>query len=276
MATVISPSSLWSRCQCPYRRVNSTYEADPKNTAHGNLMNVAANAAIVWTDNKLWARLRYFDNNINDKLEKWKRINTDILKQWMWKIYKFFKQYITQDYQIFQEVKFEYPFEYDWEVDLWVSWQPDVIILYNNPNREDEIVAECIDIKCWKTSRYSKPDIRTENSQRYFYLWFLFHHFALEFKEHNFEKPKIKFSFAVVDKWTWDLELFSKTLDEYTVELQMKHHIKEFRELQKKNLDKKDYPATKCRWCAFCEFADICPLKKDEILVSNNELNELF
>jgi len=36
-------------------------------------------------------------------------------------------------------------------------------------------------------------------------------------------------------------------MDEYTVDIQMKEHIKAFRELQKQNLDKQDYPATKCR-----------------------------
>jgi len=65
-------------------------------------------------------------------------------------------------------------------------------------------------------------------------------------------------------------------MDEYTVEIQMKEHIKQFRELQKQNLDKKDYPATKCRGCAFCEFIDSCPLKAAEVSVTNEELNDIF
>lgn len=275
MSIVLSPSSFWGFMQCPYKWKNSVYDADPRNTAHWALANAAAAAAISWTDNKLWPWLRYYDNYINEKVEKKKQIKTDILKIWMWKLYKFFKQYIWPDYQIWQEQKFEYPWDRDDE-DVWISWQPDVIILYNNPNKEEWIVAEIIDIKCGKISWYDKPDIRRENSQRYFYPWFVFNHWWMEISWLWIDKPKVKFSFWVIDKWTGDLQFFSKIMDEYTVDIQMKEHIKSFRELQKQNLDKKDYPATKCRGCAFCEFADTCPLKKDELSVSEDEINDLF
>jgi len=275
MSIVLSPSSFWGFMQCPYKRKNSIYDADPRNTAHWALANAAAAAAISWTDNKLWPRLRYYDNYINEKIEKKKQIKTEILKLWMWKLYKFFKQYIWPDYQIWQEQKFEYPRDRD-DDDVWISWQPDVIIIYNNPDREVWIVAEIIDIKCGKISWYDKPDIRRENSQWYFYPRFVFTHRGMEIQSFWIEKPKVKFSFWVIDKWTGDLQFFSKEMDEYTVDIQMKEHIKAFRELQKQNLDKQDYPATKCRWCAFCEFADTCPLKKDEVSVSNEELDELF
>lgn len=251
------------------------YDADPRNTAHWALANAAAAAAISWTDNKLWPRLRYYDNYINAKVDKKKQIKTEILKTGMWKLYKFFKQYTTSDYQLWQEMKFEYPWDYD-EEDVWISWQPDVIILYNNPSHWDKIVAEVVDIKCWKTSWYDKPDIRRENSQRYFYPWFVFTHFWQEISLTWIDKPLVKFTFAVIDKWTGDLQFFSKTMDEYTVDIQMREHIKQFRELQKQNLDKKDYPATKCRGCAFCEFIDSCPLKAAEVSVTNEELNDIF
>lgn len=275
MAIVLSPSWLWWFGQCPYKRVNSKYEADPRNTAHWNLMNAAANAAISGTDNKLWPRIRYYDNNINFWLEKRKQISSEILKEWMWKIYKFFKQYITPDYQIRQEQKFEYPVDL-WDDDIRISWQPDVIVIHNNQDKEDWIVATVIDIKCWKISRYDNPEIWRENSQRFIYPRFVFNHWWMEINQLMIDKPKIKFSFLVVDKWSWDMKEFSKILDEYTVNIQIKEHVKQFRELQKQELDKKDYPAKKCRWCMFCEFSDTCPLKKDEISVSNDELNELF
>lgn len=277
MSIVLSPSSFWWFMQCPYKRKNSIYDADPRNTAHWSLANAAAAAAISWTDNKLWPRLRYYDNYINPKLEPKKRISIDALKSWMWKLYKFFTKYTTKDYQIRQEQKFEYPWENPEETeDVWISWQPDVFVLYNNPSREDKIVAEIIDIKCWKISWYSKPDIRRENAQWYFYPWFIFQHFRQEINFHWIDKPKIKFSFAVIDKWTWDLETFSKELDENITNIQMKEHMKQFRDLQKQNLDKQDYPATKCRWCAFCEFADTCPLKSAWIDVTQSELDDLF
>lgn len=276
MSIVLSPSSFGWFMQCPYKRKNSVYDADPRNTAHGSLANAAAAAAISWTDNKLWPWLRYYDNYINEKLPRGKQVKTDILKMWMWKLYKFFKQYVWPDYQIWQEQKFEYPRDFEEEDDVRISWQPDVIILYNNPDKEEWIVAEIIDIKCGKISWYDKPDIRRENSQWYFYPRFVFMHWGMEIELLHVDKPKIKFSFGVIDKWTWDLQFFSKVMDEYTVSIQMKEHIKAFRELQKKDLDKTEYPATKCRWCAFCEFADTCPLKKDEVSVSNDELDELF
>lgn len=275
MSIVLSPSSFWWFMSCPYKWKNSIYEADPRNTTHWLLMNAAWAAAISWTDNKLWPRLRYYDNYINEKTEKKKQVKSDILKIWMWKLYKFFQQYMTPDYQVWQEQKFEYPRDRD-EDDVWISWQPDVIIIYNNPDRETWIVAEVIDIKCGKISWYDKPDIWRENAQWYFYPWIVFTHWAMEIAATNIESPKIKFSFWVVDKWTWDFQLFSKTLDERSAETQMKFHIKEFRELQKQNLDKKDYPATKCRSCAFCDLADTCPLKSNDISISNEEINELF
>ena len=194
----------------------------------------------------------------------------------MWKLYKFIRQYVTKDYQIRQEQKFDYEWELDWEEDLWISGQPDIIIFYNNPDRETGIVCEVIDIKCWKISWYDKPDIWRENAQRYVYPRFVFNHFGQEITLTWISKPIVKFSFAVVDKSSWDLQLFSKELDEYTVNIQMREHVRQFRELQKQNLDKKDYPATKCRWCAFCEFADTCPLKAQEITATNEELEELF
>lgn len=261
---------------CPYKWKNSIYDADPRNTAHGSLANAAAAAAISWTDNKLWPWLRYYDNYINAKVEKKKQIKTDILKQGMWKLYKYLKQYITSDYQIWQEMKFEYPWEFDEDEDVRISGQPDVIIFYNNPDRETGVVCEVLDIKCGKISWYDKPDIWRENSQWYFYPWFVFNHFWQEILLSWIEKPIVKFSFAVVDKWTWDLQLFSKEMDEYTVDIQMREHIKQFRELQKQNLNKEDYPATRCRGCAFCEFADTCPLKSQEVSVSSEELEELF
>lgn len=274
MAIVLSPSSLWSFQQCPYRRVNSTYDADPRNTAHWSLWNIAAASAISWTGIKLGPRIRYYNNHINSWLDKKKQLNTEVLKDWMWKIYKFFKQYVTPDYQCIQEQKFEY--QVDPEEDVWISWQPDVVILYNNPNKDDNIVAEIIDIKVWKISRYEKPDIRRENFQWVVYPWFVFNHFGQEIFLTWIDKPLIKFSFAVMDKSSWDFQLFSKTLDEYTVNFQIKQQIKQFRELQKQELDKKDYPASKCRWCAFCEFIDTCPLKSAEVLVTNEELDAIF
>ena len=274
MAIVLSPSSLWSFQQCPYRRVNSTYDADPRNTAHWSLWNIAAASAISWTGIKLWPRIRYYNNHINSWLDKKKQLNTEVLKDWMWKIYKFFKQYVTTDYQCIQEQKFEY--QVDPEEDVRLSWQPDVVILYNNPNKEDKIVAEIIDIKVGKISWYEKSDIRKENFQRAVYSFFVFNHFGQEIFLTGIDKPLIKFSFAVMDKSTWDFQTFSKTLDEYTTNIQIKELVKRYRELQKQNLDKKDYPATKCRWCAFCEFADSCPLKAQEITTTNEELEELF
>lgn len=274
MAIVLSPSSLWSFQQCPYRRVNSTYDVDPRATAHWALWNIAAASAISWTWIKLWPRIRYYNNNINIWLDKKKQLSTEVLKEWMWKIYKFFKQYVTSDYQLIQEQKFEY--QIDPEEDVWISWQPDVVILYNNPNKEDKIVAEIIDIKVWKVSWYEKKEIWFENFQWVIYPRFIFNHFGQEFLLTWIDKPLIKFSFAVMDKSTWDFQLFSKTLDEYTVNFQIKQQVKQYRELQKQNLDKKDYPATKCRWCAFCEFADTCPLKAAEVSVTNEELNDLF
>lgn len=277
MAIVISPSTLWSALNCPFKFYNSIYSADPRNTISWALINAAAAAAVSWTNNKLTPRIRYFDNRINPKIEKRKQLNTDMLKKWMWNVYKYIKQYITDDYQIWQEMKLEYSFDYEpIEDDVWIQWQPDIIIIYNNPNREEWIVAEIIDLKSWKISWYDKPDIRRENAQWRTYSWLVFNHWWLEFSQTWIDKPKIKFSFVVADKWTWELWVFSKVLDENTVTLQIKERVKEFREMQKKWLDKKDYPAIKCRWCAFCELSDICPLNKSEVSVSNDELEELF
>ena len=275
MAIVISPSTLWGALTCPFKFYNSMYVAEPTNVIHGYLMNAACCAAVMWTNNKLGPRLRYYNNNINIKLDKKKQLNIETLKKWMWNLYKFLRTYINKDYQVWQEQKLDYEWPYDDE-EVWLSWQPDLMILYNNPNKENKIVWEVIDVKCGKISRYEKSEIRRENSQWYFYVRLMFTHFGQEFLLTWIEKPIVKFSFAVVDKSTWDLQLFSKELDEYTVNIQMREHVKQFRELQKQNLDKKDYPATKCRGCAFCEFADSCPLKAQEITATNEELEELF
>lgn len=277
MAIVLSPSTMWGVLTCPYKFYNSVYVAEPTNVIHGYLMNAAWCAWMAGTDNKLWPRLRYYNNYVNAKLEKKKQLSLEALKTWMWKIYKLIRNYVTPDYQIFQEQKFDYPWEFDSDgEDIWISGQPDIIVLYNNPDRETGIVCEVIDIKCGKISWYEKPDIWRENAQRYVYPWFIFNHFWQEITLTGISKPIVKFSFAVVDKSSWDLQLFSKELDEYTVNIQMKEHIKQLRELQKQNLDKKDYPATKCRWCAFCEFADTCPLKAQEVQVTDEEINQLF
>lgn len=276
MAVVLSPSTMWGVLTCPYKFYNSVYNADPTNVIHWYLMNAAWCAGMSWTENKLWPWLRYYDKVVNSRLEKKKQLNIDTLKKGMWNLYKFVKQFVTPDYQIWQEQKLDYFWESDWDEDIRISGQPDLIIFYNNPDRETGIVCEVIDIKCGKISWYDKPDIRRENSQRFVYSRFVFNHFNQEITLTGIKKPIVKFSFAVVDKSTWDLQLFSKELDEYTVNIQMREHIKQFRELQKQNLDKKDYPATKCRGCAFCEFADTCPLKRAEVSISNQELDELF
>lgn len=277
MAIVISPSTLWWALTCPFKFYNSVYSADPRNTISWALINAAAAAAVSWTNNKLTPWIRYFDNRVNPKIEKKKQLNTEILKKWMWNVYKYIKQYMTDDYQVWQEMKLEYSFDYEpIEDDVWIQWQPDIIIIYNNPNREEWIVAEIIDLKSGKSSRYDKPDIWRENAQRWAYPWLVFNHRWMEFGLSWIDKPKIKFSFVVADKWTWELWIFSKVLDENTVILQIKERVKEFREMQKKYTDKKDFPATACRWCAFCELSDICPLKKNEDLITDSEINELF
>lgn len=276
MAIVLSPSTMGWVLTCPYKFYNSVYSAEPTNVIHGYLMNAAWCAGMAGTENKLWPWLRYFNNQVNTRVDKKKQLNIEVLKKWMWKLYKFIKQYITPDYQVWQEQKFDYPWEFDTDEEVWISGQPDIIVLYNNPDRETGIVCEVIDIKCWKISWYDKPDIRRENAQWYVYPWFVFNHFGQEIMLTWISKPLVKFSFAVVDKSTWDLQLFSKTLDEKTVDIQMREHIKQFRELQKQNLDKKDYPATKCRWCAFCEFVDSCPLKANDVSITDDELKEIF
>jgi hypothetical protein len=72
------------------------------------------------------------------------------------------------------------------------------MVLYNKPDKD--IVAECIDIKCGKNSWYSMDDIRLENAQWICYVRMMFQHFDQEINDMEVKNPKIKFSFAVMDK----------------------------------------------------------------------------
>lgn len=259
MSIVISPSWLWSFNTCAYKRANSIYDIDPTATSHWNLANAAAHCGIIKTKNKLLPWIRYYDNVINSRLDKKKKLDINILKQWMFNIYSFFKELSDKDIQIFQEMKLEYPI--DGTDNIWISWQPDIIILYNKP--ENDICAEVIDIKCWKDSWYASDEIYNENSQWCIYPWFVYQHFDEEIGNMWVKNPKIKFSFAVMDKWTWDFNLHSKIVDFKFVDLKIKTWVDEFIKYKTSDIDKKDYPAKECRACAFCDFKDNCPRSKD-------------
>ena len=58
-------------------------------------------------------------------------------------IYAYIKQFVNGKFQIWQEQKIEYPLG-----DIWISGTPDIIVIYNEPNADDGIVAEIIDMKC--------------------------------------------------------------------------------------------------------------------------------
>lgn len=270
MSIVISPSALWSMWTCPYKYANAIMDINPRDTAHGNAANAACNCALMRTSNKLWPWLRYYQNVINKWLEKKKQLDIETLKKWMFNIYTFFKDLSEKDYQIRQETKLEYEFDKD----IWISWQPDVMVLYNKPDKD--IVAECIDIKCGKNSWYSMDDIRLENAQWICYVRMMFQHFDQEINDMEVKNPKIKFSFAVMDKWTWDLNLHSRTVDFKFVNLQLKTRVEEFLKIKESDMAKADYPAKKCRACAFCDFNGTCPLAKQSLDVETKTIDDLF
>lgn len=270
MSIVISPSALWSMWTCPYKYANAIMDINPRDTAHWNLANCSAACALMKTSNKLWPWIRYYDKVINPWLEKKKQLDIEKLKKGMFNIYTFFKDLADWDNQIWQETKLEFPYNDE----VWISWQPDVMVLYNKP--ENDIVAECIDIKCGKNSWYAMDDIRTENSQRVVYPWFMFQHFDQEIKEMWIKNPKIKFSFAVMDKWTWDFNLHSRTVDFRFVELQVKTRVEEFLKIKQSDIAKENYPAKKCRACAFCDFNWTCPLAKQSLDLEEKTIDDLF
>lgn len=188
-------------------------------------------------------------------------------------IYAYIKQFVNEKFQIWQEQKIEYPLG-----DVWISGTPDIIVIYNEPNVEDGIVAEIIDMKCWSSSWYDGPDIRRENAQWYFYPRFIFkqrHPEILSLTSWRTKKPKIKFTFLVMDKKSWEVHPFSKVLDESVVDTNVTHNVGEFIDIKSKNLDNKDYPAKQCRGCGMCPVADICPLMQKD-LTAKEIINELF
>lgn len=258
MSIVISPSWLWSFTSCPYKYINSIYDATPIATAHWNLANAASQCWLIKTKNKLWPWLRYYERIINSRLEKKKQLDISILKKWMFNLFQFFNELSQWDVQTFQEMKLEFPL--DGTDDIWLSWQPDVIVLYNKPDWD--VCWEVIDIKCGKDSRYASDEIWRENSQRWVYPRFMFQHFDEEIKEMWITNPKIKFSFLVMDKWTWDVNKHSKIVDFRFVDLQVKTWVDEFIKYKSSDIPKDQYPAKECRACAFCDFKDSCPMTK--------------
>ena len=65
-----------------------------------------------------------------------------------------------------------------------------------------------------------------------------------------------------MDKKSGEVKPFSKIMDENVIETNVKQNIKSFIDLESKQLDKQEYPATECRACKFCPLIDSCPLKK--------------
>lgn len=271
MTTVISPSTLWWALTCPYKYFNATYNIDPLNVIHWYLWNVSAETGIIKTNNKLWPRVRYYDNIVNSRLGK-KKLNIDSVKKWMFNVYSFFKDLANDDIQIYQEMKVDFPFYEDWSV--WISWQPDIMVLYNKPN--EDICWEVFDIKVWKNSWYDHEDIWTENQQRIIYSRFMYKLFDQEINSMWIKNPKIKFSFAVMDKWTWDFNLHSRTVDFRFVELQVKTRVEEFLKIKQSDIAKENYPAKKCRACAFCDFNWTCPLAKQSLDLEEKTIDDLF
>lgn len=271
MTTVISPSTLWWALTCPYKYFNSSYNLDPRDVMHWALANASAFAGNVKTNNKLWAWIRVFDNLVNKTVDKKKQLDTSILKKGMFNLYNYFNDLDKDKYQIRQEMSLSFPL--DWADNVWISWQPDVMILYNKPDWD--LVWEIIDIKCWKNSRYSSDEIRKENLQWICYVRLMFNHFDEEISNMWIKNPKIKFSFAVMDKGTWDLNFHPRTLDFRFAELQLKTKIDEYINLKWDNIPKDKYPAKECRACAFCDFKDSCPMTK--VLDKQKEIiNDLF
>lgn len=274
MPLVITPSAFSSYTQCSYRWKNSVYNVDPLNTIHGNLANAAANAAISKGANKLGSYIRYYEKIINPMLPKKKQLSMDAVKKGLGGIYNYLKQFATEEYQIWQEQKLEFPYEQKEDDIVRLSGTPDVVILHNEPKEEYQV--EIIDIKCGTLSWYDGPEIWRENAQWYFYPWFILQHWLPEIKAAAGDnKVKIKFTFLVMDKKTGEVRPFSKVMDIPTIETNVNHNIKGYIDLESQNLEKDQYPAKECRACKFCPLLDVCPLKrvKDE---QEKEVEDLF
>lgn len=276
MSTIITPSWFGSYGQCPFRRKNSVYDANPLNTIHGALANAAAAAAVTSTKNILAPWIRYYDKHINPMLEKRKQLRPEVLKEWMAGVFRYIKQYANDNWQLRQEQKLEYP--YDPENWIWFSGTPDVIAFKNNPTEEDSVVCEVIDMKCGTISWYDSPEVWRENAQWFFYPRFIFKQRDQEILTKTLDwktTPKVKFTFLVMDKKSGKVEPFSKVLDEAIVKTNIDHGVKEYLKLINSDKNKTEYPAKQCRACGFCPVADICPLKKVDLNVEE-EVDDLF
>lgn len=215
-------------------------------------------------------------------LPKRKQLSIDAIKKWLWGIYNYIKAYANPNYQVWQEQKLEFPYKKatsDNEETIWLSGTPDIVIINNNPS--NEVQAEIIDIKCWTICWYEGPDIWRENAQWYFYPRFLLKQRHPEIVSvSNGNKIKIKFTFLVMDKKSGEVKPFSKIMDENVIEANVKQNIKNFIDLESKQLDKQEYPATECRACKFCPLVDLCPLKKastvEDRITKDTEDVELF
>jgi hypothetical protein len=139
---VISPSGVSANLKCPWQSAHGEWKADPTNMAHGLMIN----AAILCTNCTLSPFVKWYENSINLFREKKNQISIDALKVGMSNINKFVTALKTDpNNSVYQETKID--LRYDASGKLWISCQPDIMVLHKEPD-EQGVIVDVYDAKC--------------------------------------------------------------------------------------------------------------------------------
>ena len=272
--TTLSPTGCNGRCSCPYKSWNEEWNIDPINTALWNLCN----QVLLCNNCSLKPALRYYEQTIKfTKIAQDKLPSVDIVKTGFANLYKWI-QAKREDptLHLYQESKIEIPRNIDRSI--WISCQPDIIGLYDEPD-EEGVLVDIRDAKSWSKYRYEDPKIWTENLQWIFYARTAIEYFATYFTEANrkrevWNEVKVRFTFVVIDKKTGEIYEFPRVMTENEIISMMTLKLKQMRSnkyqgaefgiFPEEVIDPAKYPAIANRSCGFCSLAGDCPLTNQE------------
>lgn len=169
---VIRTTGLSSIYTCAYKAKNEPYQADPRNTYHGDLVNIAANS-----QGDFDSFFKFYREHINGDIG----LETT-LKMCM----QLARDYITKLKGKYTEVFQESKMYYRYNDSLWIDGTPD--IHYYNHEKDMWIVE---DLKTSTFSYYEGDDMWNFNMQTYVYP-------LMVMKRNNVDK--CGFRYVVLDK----------------------------------------------------------------------------
>lgn len=227
---VIRTTGLWSFWTCWFKYKNDEYKPDPKNTYHGDLLNIW----VTWRGD-YEPLLQYYVDNINPDLGF--KFNLWIL---MGKARKFIEQELAKDQWVYQEAKMYLKRD----ADLWIEGVPDVYTVHQAD--EEWIEVDCYDLKCSTWSWYTGDEMWDLNLQTYIYPLMIMN---------VYKKDVCRFSYLIGDKNNGKMKMESRIRTREECETLLKDVVSKYKEAQL--LEK--YDTRKNKLCSFCSLKSSCP-----------------